>query len=91
MEKAKGAFICSRARWIEEGEKNSYYFFSLEKQRQKKKKIQKLNINDTIVENQDQINEKIQAFYSNLYKSSFSKVDCDIFLDKIRGCKKSDG
>lgn len=41
----KGAFIHSRARWIEEGEKNSSYFFSLEKQRQSKKKIHKLIVN----------------------------------------------
>ena len=27
--KAKGAFIRSRKRWIEEGEKNSAYFFGL--------------------------------------------------------------
>ncbi len=30
----------------------------------------------------------LNFFYSNLYKSSFSKVDRDIFLDKIRGFKK---
>lgn len=30
-EKTKGAFICSRARWIEDAEKNSSYFFNLEK------------------------------------------------------------
>lgn len=36
--KAKGAFIRSRARWIENGEKNSSYFFNLEKHRQAKKR-----------------------------------------------------
>lgn len=62
LEKAKGAFICSRARWIEEGEKNSFYFFSLEKQGQTKKKINKLLINCVTIENQDQINEEIRVF-----------------------------
>lgn len=57
LEKAKGAFIRSRARWIEQGEKNTSYFFNLEKQRQVKKKIQKLSVNDVTIENQDQINE----------------------------------
>ena len=89
LEKAKGAFIRSRARWIEEGEKNSSYFFSLEKQRQTKKNIRKLNINDVIVENQEEVNENIKAFYSNLYKSHFSKEDCYLFLDKIQRSKKT--
>lgn len=46
LEKANGAFIHSRARWLEEGEKNSSYFLNLEKQRQTNKKIQMLLIND---------------------------------------------
>jgi len=29
LEKAKGAFIRSRARWLEEGEKNTTYFLTL--------------------------------------------------------------
>lgn len=37
LEKANGVYVRSRARWIEEGEKNSSYFFNLEKQRQAKK------------------------------------------------------
>lgn len=61
LEKAKGAFIQSRARWIEEGQKNSY-FFSLEKQRQTKKKIYKLLINNNITDNQDQVNDQIRTF-----------------------------
>lgn len=41
IEKAKGAFIRSKAKWIEQGEKNSSYFYSLEKRRQTKKCITK--------------------------------------------------
>lgn len=37
LEKAKGAFVRSKAKWIEQGEKNSSYFYSLEKRRQTKK------------------------------------------------------
>lgn len=37
IDKAKGAFIRSRAKWIEEGENYSTYFFNLEKSRQTKK------------------------------------------------------
>lgn len=34
MNKARGAYVRSRARWIEEGEKNSAFFCNLEKRRQ---------------------------------------------------------
>lgn len=67
LEKAQGAFICSRARWIEEGEKNSSYFFNLEKQRQTKEKIQKLSINGIFIEDDDQINEEIRIFGYTLF------------------------
>lgn len=42
MEKAKGAFIRSRARWIEQGKKNSY-FFNLEKQTNEKENSETAN------------------------------------------------
>ena len=32
-EKAKGAAVCSRAKWVECGEKNTKYFLNLEKSR----------------------------------------------------------
>lgn len=67
LEKAQGAFIRSRARWIEEGEKNSSYFFNLEKQRQTKEKIQKLSINGIFIEDDDQINEEIRIFGYTLF------------------------
>ncbi len=66
LEKAKGAFVRLRAHWIEGGEKNSSNFFSLEKQRQTKKKIYKLLVNNICIDNQDQVNEEIRTFYSNL-------------------------
>ncbi len=48
LDKTRGAFVHSRAHWIEEGEQHSSYFFYLEKQRQTKKKISKLNINGAV-------------------------------------------
>lgn len=50
INKAKGAFIRSKAKWLEKGEQNSSYFFKLEKQRQTKNSINKLSINGTIVD-----------------------------------------
>lgn len=37
LNKAQGAYIRSRAKWIEDGEKNTSYFSNLEKRRQEKK------------------------------------------------------
>lgn len=42
---AKGAFISSRANWLEEGEKNTNYCFALEKRNVKRKSLTALNIN----------------------------------------------
>lgn len=88
LEKAKGAFIRSRTCWLEEGEKNTSYFFSLEKQRQTKKKINKLLINNISTDNQDQVNEEIRQFYNKLYESKFSVEDCQMFFEKIKECSK---
>lgn len=38
-EMAKGAFIRSRAKWLEEGEKNTNYFFALEKRNAKRNSV----------------------------------------------------
>ena len=61
-EKANGAFIRSRARWIELGEKNTSYFYGLEKHRQSKKRINKLKKNETIMDDQKQVNDEIWCF-----------------------------
>ncbi len=93
-EKANGAYIRSRARWIEKGEKSSSYFFGLEKQRQTKKKISKLRINEIITDDQKVIQNEILLFYSNLYKSNYNKADCDslfgIIRDKIHKLNEED-
>lgn len=49
--KAKGAFIRSWKKWLEEGEQNSSYFFRLEKQRASHNIIHQLDINGTITSN----------------------------------------
>lgn len=49
-QKAEGAFVISRKRWLEEGEQNSAYFFRLERYRSKINSIYKLNINGVITD-----------------------------------------
>ena len=85
VEKVKGAFICSRARWLQKCEKNTSCFFSLEKQRQTRKKIIKPLINNISTDNQEQINEDIRLFYYNLYTSEITIDDCQTFFEKNEG------
>ena len=83
LERAQGAFIRSRAKWIEAGEKNSSYFSNLEKSRQQRNSITGLMING--IENKDyrSIEKEVYSFYSDLYSSSYSLVDTDTLFDKI--------
>ena len=44
--RAKGCMIRSKARWVEEGEKNTAYFLSLEKRNYDNKNISHLQLSD---------------------------------------------
>ncbi len=79
---AKGSFIRSRAKWTEEGEKNSSYFFALEKRNYKCKSLSALNINNTLCKDPVQISDVISSFYENLYKSEFQEDRCEAFLQQ---------
>ena len=81
--KAEGAYIRSRAQNYEEGEKNSKYFFNIEKRNSYKKSINKLRLPDkSITENQETILTEMKSFYKNLY-SKQTLEDSDTFLNKI--------
>lgn len=83
LERARGAFVRSRAKWIEAGEKNSSYFCNLEKNRQKRNSINSLLINGLECKDQKIIEREVYSFYSNLYSSNYSQTDSDLFFDKI--------
>jgi len=81
-EKAKGAFIRSRAKWLEFGEKNSTYFFNLEKRRGELKRISTLNINGNLTSDEGKISKFVSDFYQRLYTSSFhSEFSNTFFLE----------
>lgn len=61
--KAKGAFIRSRRKWIEEGEQNSHYFFNLERINFVNNTISKLNINGIIIDDHIMISKYCSDFY----------------------------
>ena len=82
-EKIKGLMLRARVQWIEDGEKPTIYFCSLEKRNFINKTLMKI-INDKgeeITQQQDILNE-ITMFYSNLYSSQDDLLE-DVKLDNL--------
>ena len=85
--KAKGAIIRSKVKWLEEGEKSTQYFFSLEKYNYSEKNIRKLNLDcgETVTSDADILYEATK-FYGKLYESKITEEDEDnmgiLFDDK---------
>jgi len=80
----KGAFVRSRARWIEEGEKNTSFFFSLEKRNFKRKNISALQMNNSVSKHPDEIETFVTNFYRNLYSSDFQANQSESYLHQIK-------
>ena len=81
---SRGSILRSKAKYIEEGEKPTKYFFDLEKKNAIKKHIRKLILpGGTTTTNPEEILEYMQTFYSNLYKSKENDQiqDTNYFLD----------
>jgi len=80
--KAKGAMIRSRVRWVAHGEKNTSYFYGLEKRNFHNQNITQVQANDgSIIEHPDQVMDCIQSFYSSLYKSALESDADSIRFD----------
>ena len=79
--KSKGAQICSRVNWVNEGEQNTKFFLSLKKKNQSNNVITKLNTENGIVSYEGDVLKTICSFYEQLYTSkSFNDVDIDDYL-----------
>ena len=70
--KTNGAILRSKMTNLEDGEKNSAYFLSLEKQKQKSKAIEQLKVESAVTQDHTTIMEMLHDFYSNLYKDQSS-------------------
>ena len=68
--KLKGSLVRSKAKWIEDGEKPSKYFCSLENRNFVSKRITSLfDKNNSELTNTAEINNEVFNFYKNLYTS----------------------
>ncbi len=83
LDLAKGAFIRSRAKWLEEGEKNTSYFFALEKRNLKRNTLSALNINGSSCTDPKKISDSVFSFYNHLYNSKFDLFYCENFIKII--------
>jgi len=80
-----GILIRTRAKWIEDGEKPSKYFCSLEKRNFVNKSINKLVCSSgRELYHQDEILTEIKLFYANLYRSRDDELE-DIDLQNLLG------
>ena len=70
--KTRGAIVRTKSRWYEFGEKNSKYFYNLEKRNHRKKHITCTSLkkqNDTTISCPKEILEEEANFFSQLYET----------------------
>jgi len=81
MLKTKGAMVWSGARWCEQDERNSKYFYHFERRNHSTKFITELRLpNKTaITEPQEILNEGVGGFYKELYSSTGVSPDDEQF------------
>lgn len=94
-EQSLGAQIRSRAKWIEQGEKSTKYFFNLEKEHYTKNTIKKLKRNDgSYTKTDGEIIEEGFHFYKSLYsKEQVNKKNIQSYLketDNLKTLNKND-
>ena len=68
--KLNGLIIRSKAQIVEQDEKNSKYFASLEKKRAESKIVSRLNVNGTIITEPKEVLIEQKQYYENLYKGA---------------------
>ena len=83
-DKARGAQVRSRARWVEQGEKSTAYFLNLEKIHQSHNSIESITYKNKNSKENKGILELCTEFYKDLYSSKqVSDEDINEFTDSI--------
>ena len=77
----------SKSKWYQEGERSTKYFLNLNKAKNNKNEMVELMIEGNMTTNQDQINNYVERFYTQLYEKGDShetnSKDLDLFLDNL--------
>ena len=82
-EKTDGIIIRSKAKWHEEGEKNTKYFLNLEKRNYIKNNMYKFKIDSEAITYQKNILNEQKKFYQNLYCSDNPELNKSIFKTNL--------
>ena len=73
--RCKEAIFRSRAKWIEEGEKPTKYFFNLEKRNYEKKTILQVKLeNGKTTSDLKKVNKEIGRFFSNMFTTKLAGI-----------------
>ena len=82
----RGAILRSKARWYNEGEKNTKYFLNMQKRHFNKKTIKQLQSDKKgAINTDDQILQEAKSFYQNLYSTLYDQPNLrneDTFFSK---------
>lgn len=79
--KLNGLILRSKANIVENSERNSKYFASLEKKRSEIKTISRLNVGNNTITDQREILKEAEAFYKTLYSKQPSRSSTYNFFD----------
>ena len=74
--KTQGIILRSKAKWAEDGEKNTKFFLNLEKRNYNRKYIKKLKTrNNTELTNPNEILKEEHNYYQNFYTSKVNSLE----------------
>ena len=89
--KLEGIILRAKADYVEYNEKNTKYFSALEKRRAERKTIYKINENNKILTDQNDILRASKTFYSKLYsKQQSGTSQCNFFDDAMDKLNETD-
>ena len=77
----------SKSKWYQEGERSTKYFLNLNKAKNNKNEMVELLIDGNLTSDQNQINDYVERFYTQLYEKGDAhetdSTDLDLFLGNL--------